>query len=65
MTQTSNAGKPEQDQGKRNEKTFLEKVAELIDPPGREITDDELLDPGANIPDSDSGDTARKTPDRK
>lgn len=32
----------------------LEKLAETIDPPGREISDAELIDPGANIPDDDS-----------
>lgn len=30
----------------------LEKMAQFINPPSREITDDELADPGNNIPSS-------------
>lgn len=30
----------------------LEKMAQFIDPPSREITDDKLADPGSNIPSS-------------
>lgn len=30
----------------------LEKMAQLINPPSREVTDDELADPGNNIPSS-------------
>lgn len=29
---------------------MLEKLAQTIDPPSREISDEELADPGANIP---------------
>lgn len=36
-------------QGK--EEGMLEKIAHTIDPSGREISDDELIDPGANIKD--------------
>lgn len=44
-TQDDNrAGKQGKDEG------TLEKVARFIDPPGREISDEELSDPGANIP---------------
>jgi hypothetical protein len=42
-----NPDKPDQDK----DKGTLEKLAEAIDPPGREISDDELIDPGKNIPD--------------
>lgn len=30
---------------------MLEKIADTVDPSGREISDDELIDPGANIKD--------------
>jgi hypothetical protein len=43
-----NADKPDQQQ----DKGMLEKIADVIDPPGREISDDELIDPGKNIPDA-------------
>jgi hypothetical protein len=43
-----NADKPDQEKNKG----MLEKMAEVINPPGREISDDELIDPGKNIPDS-------------
>lgn len=36
------------DQGK--DKGALEKLASLIDPPSRETSDDELIDPGNSIP---------------
>jgi hypothetical protein len=32
--------------------SVLEKIARAIDPPSREISDEELIDPGKNIPDS-------------
>ncbi|GIZ52844.1 hypothetical protein [Noviherbaspirillum aridicola] len=35
--------------GGKNE-GMLEKLAQAVDPPGREISDEEILDPGANIP---------------
>lgn len=38
------AGKTGRNEGK------LEKLAQTIDPPSREISDEEILDPGANIP---------------
>jgi hypothetical protein len=31
----------------------LEKMAQFINPPSREVTNDELADPGKNIPSSD------------
>jgi hypothetical protein len=37
-------------QGK--EEGAMEKIAHTIDPSGREISDDELIDPGAHIPDN-------------
>jgi hypothetical protein len=51
-------------QGKGDDKTLLEKAAQLIDPPSREVSDDELIDPGANIPNQIPGrdDAGRKTP---
>jgi hypothetical protein len=33
---------------------ILEDIARAIDPPSREISDEELNDPGANTPDSSS-----------
>jgi hypothetical protein len=39
-------GKDEGDEG------LLERIAKAIDPPGRDVSDDELIDPGSNIPDS-------------
>lgn len=43
---TSDAGnrKPGKDEG------VLEKLARTVDPPSREISDEEILDPGKNIP---------------
>ncbi len=38
----------ESKQGK--DEGVLERLAQTIDPPSREISDDELSDPGANIP---------------
>jgi hypothetical protein len=32
------------------DESILEKVAQAIDPPSREISDEEILDPGKNIP---------------
>lgn len=43
-----NTDKPDQEK----DKGTLEKIAQVIDPPGREISDDELIDPGKNIPDT-------------
>lgn len=40
----------------------LEKIARTIDPSGREISDDELIDPGSNIPD---GSPKREQSDQK
>lgn len=59
------SGSDESKQGK--EDGALEKMAKFIDPPGREISDDELSDPGANIPDDDAttGNSVRKTPDTR
>lgn len=48
------------DEGK--EDGLLEKAARLIDPPGREVNDEELADPGSNIPDTRPGE---RTPLRK
>lgn len=50
-------------QGKEEGK--LEKIARFIDPSGREISDAELSDPGANIPDETTDRPVRKTPDTK
>lgn len=43
---------------------MLEKIARTIDPSGREISDDELIDPGANIEDkpAERKSTSRKPP---
>ena len=43
-TNDAGTGKPGKDKG------ILEKVAHAVDPPSREISDEEILDPGANIP---------------
>lgn len=43
----TNAGKQDKDQG------ALEKLANVIDPASREVSDDEIFDPGTNIPSSD------------
>jgi hypothetical protein len=62
--------KPESERDKQrrkdDDKTWLQKAAQLIDPPGREVSDDELIDPGANIPNEipGRGDTGRKTPNQ-
>jgi hypothetical protein len=34
---------------KDEENSALLKVAQLIDPPGHEVSDDELIDPGKNL----------------
>lgn len=41
-----NDAKQDKDEG------LLEKVGKVLDPSGREVSDDELIDPGSNIPDS-------------
>ena len=43
----TNAGKQDKDQG------ALEKLANLVDPASRDVSDDQIFDPGANIPSSD------------
>lgn len=39
------------DQHKQEDEGMLEKIANTIDPAGTGVTDDEILDPGANIRD--------------
>ncbi len=46
----------DKEQDKKQGKGVLEKIAETIDPPSREISTDELLDPGSNIPPGRPGD---------
>ena len=38
--------------GQSKDDGALEKMAQFINPPSREVTDDELADPGNNIPSS-------------
>lgn len=45
----NSSGRPN-DEGKKDEGK-LEKIANTIDPAGTEVTDDELIDPGANTRD--------------
>lgn len=54
------SGTEEQKQGK--DEGAMEKMAKFIVPPGREISDAELSDPGANIPDGSARRPAHKTP---
>lgn len=42
----TNAGKQDKDQG------ALEKLANLVDPASRHVSDEEIFDPGTNIPSS-------------
>jgi hypothetical protein len=63
-------GERDRRQGKGDDKTLLEKAAQLIDPPSREVSDDELIDPGSNIPNEtpgrgDAGRQSSNQPDRK
>ncbi|MEC4722434.1 hypothetical protein RY831_25040 [Noviherbaspirillum sp. CPCC 100848] len=44
----TNAGKQDKDQ----DQGALEKLANLIDPASRDVSDAEIFDPGANIPSS-------------
>jgi hypothetical protein len=60
--QTSEPGKPNTDQDKKQ--GVLEKVAQLIDPPSREVSDAELIDPGSSIP-AEQQNREQKAPDRK
>ena len=49
--------------GKQNtDKGMLERIANTIDPPSRDISDDELLDPGSNIPNSKPVNPRKKPP---
>ncbi|HJV73759.1 MAG TPA: hypothetical protein VJ654_06015 [Noviherbaspirillum sp.] len=47
---TRSGDKSDAQQGK--DEGALEKLANLIDPSGRKISDEELSDPGSNTPDS-------------
>lgn len=44
QTNDAGSGKTGKEEG------MLEKLAHAVEPPSREISDDELIDPGANIP---------------
>ncbi len=44
---------------------ILEKIARAIDPPSREVSDEELIDPGANTPDSNPKGNKPKPADAK
>jgi hypothetical protein len=47
-----NPKSPEQPgNNEKKEEGKLEKIAKAIDPPSTDVTDDELIDPGANIRD--------------
>jgi hypothetical protein len=44
-----NPKSPEQsDNDEKKDEGKLEKIAKAIDPPGTDVSDDELIDPGAN-----------------
>lgn len=62
-TKTGITGESKEDK----DEDLLEKAARFIDPPGRKISDDELIDPGANVPDSKPapGGPVRKSPDKR
>jgi hypothetical protein len=57
-TKHGDTPKKDKDQG------LLEKIAHTIDPPSREVSDDELIDPGANIPD-DKQEDGKKIPAKR
>lgn len=42
----------QQDKNKNNNDTVLERLARAIDPPSREIPDEDILDPGRMTPKS-------------
>ena len=64
MNRTSNDNVP--DNGKKDE-GMLERIAEAIDPSGADVTDDELIDPGANIRDTPprQDEVSRKPPEQR
>lgn len=41
--------RPMTDSNTPKDKGLLERLAEKLNPPGHDVTDDELTDPGANI----------------
>jgi hypothetical protein len=43
----TNTGRQDKDKG------ALEKLANLVEPPSRDVSDEEIFDPGSNIPSSD------------
>jgi hypothetical protein len=53
------------DKSKNEDENFLEKLVKAIDPPGREVSDAELIDPGANSPDAKPKDPVKKPSDRR
>jgi hypothetical protein len=65
-SQTTNTGKPDDKQQEKRDRPadpgLLEKTAQLIDPPGREVSDDELIDPGSNVPGSGRARPVQKPP---
>lgn len=47
-----NPKSPEQSgKDKKEDEGMLEKIANIIDPSGADVSDDELMDPGTNIKD--------------
>jgi hypothetical protein len=58
MNRTS--GNSNESKQESKDKGVLEKVAQTIDPPSREISDDELIDPGSNTPGSKPSDGFRR-----